>query len=37
MPRHLISFDDGSMDRMSKAELHAVDEAAHCRSGRPGY
>lgn len=29
MPRFLISFDDGSMDHISPAELPAVGEAAH--------
>jgi len=29
MPRYLISFDDGSMDHISEAELPAVGEAAH--------
>ena len=29
MPRYLISFDDGSMDHISEADLPAVGEAAH--------
>lgn len=29
MPRYLISFDDGSMDHVSEAELPDVSEAAH--------
>lgn len=29
MHRYLISFDDGSMDHISKADLPAVSEAAH--------
>lgn len=29
MPRYLISFDDGSMDPISDADLPAVGEAAH--------
>jgi hypothetical protein len=29
MPRYLISFDDGSMDHISEAEMPAVGEAAH--------
>lgn len=29
MPRYLISFDDGSMDHITEAELPAVGEAAH--------
>lgn len=28
MPRHLISFDDGSMDHISEAELPAVGKSA---------
>jgi hypothetical protein len=28
MPRYLISFDDGSMDHISDAELPAVGESA---------
>lgn len=29
MPRYLISFDDGSMDHISDADLPLVGEAAH--------
>lgn len=29
MPRHLISFDDGSMDHISERDLAEVGEAAH--------
>lgn len=29
MPRFLISFDDGSMDHVSSADLPAVGESAH--------
>ncbi len=29
MPRYLISFDDGSMDHISDADLSAVGESAH--------
>lgn len=29
MPRYLISFDDGAMDRIPEAEMPAVGEAAH--------
>lgn len=29
MPRYLISFDDGSMDHISEADLPAVSAAAH--------
>ena len=29
MPRYLISFDDGSMDHISEAELPAVSETSH--------
>jgi hypothetical protein len=29
MPRYLISFDDGSMDHISEADLSAVGESAH--------
>lgn len=29
MPRYLISFDDGSMDHISSAELPAVSEESH--------
>ncbi len=29
MPRYLISFDDGSMDHISEADLPAVGDAAH--------
>lgn len=29
MPRYLISFDDGSMDHISEADLPAVGEASH--------
>ena len=29
MPRYLISFDDGSMDHISEADLPTVGEAAH--------
>jgi hypothetical protein len=29
MPRYLISFDDGSMDHISGADMPAVGEAAH--------
>lgn len=29
MPRYLISFDDGSMDHISEADLPSVSEASH--------
>ena len=29
MPRYLISFDDGSMDHISEADLPAVSESSH--------
>lgn len=29
MPRYLVSFDDGSMDHISEADLPAVSEASH--------
>jgi hypothetical protein len=29
MPRYLISFDDGSMDHITEADLPSVSEAAH--------
>ena len=29
MPRYLISFDDGSMDHISDADLPAVSDASH--------
>ena len=29
MPRYLISFDDGSMDHITEADLPAVSEASH--------
>ena len=29
MPRYLVSFDDGSMDHISEADMPAVGEAAH--------